>query len=116
MQRIIGAFEKVSFPDLGIFDVVAKVDTGAASGSVHATNIEEISLPTGEKAISFLPYGQTKKVTVNSFTTVTVKSSNGALSDRYVIPTTIIIEGVQYPINISLADRSAMKKAVLIGR
>lgn len=115
-RKILGTFEKVSFPDLGVFGIVAKIDTGASSGSVHATNIREITLSTGEKAIEFNPLGRKKTVTVNSFTTTEVRSSNGLMSQRYVIPTTVVIEDVQYSINISLADRSLMKKGVLIGR
>ena len=116
MEKVIGAFEKVSFPDFGLFDVVAKVDTGATSGSLHATRIKEISLPTGEKALTFLPYGKKKRITVNSFELKEVRSSNGVSSLRYFVPTTIEIEGVQYPIEVSLADRTLMKKAVLVGR
>lgn len=116
MEKVIGAFEKVSFPDFGLFDVVAKVDTGATSGSLHATKIKEIDLPTGEKALTFLPYGKKKRVTVNSFELKEVRSSNGVSSLRYFVPTTIEIEGVQYPIEVSLADRTLMKKAVLVGR
>lgn len=116
MEKVIGAFEKVSFPDFGLFDVVAKVDTGATSGSLHATRIKEIALPTGEKALTFLPYGKKKRITVNSFELKEVRSSNGVSSLRYFVPTTIEIEGVQYPIEVSLADRTLMKKAVLVGR
>ncbi|MGH7156911.1 MAG: ATP-dependent zinc protease family protein [Candidatus Saccharimonadales bacterium] len=116
MERVIGAFEKVSFPDFGLFDVVAKIDTGATSGSLHATRIKEITLPTGEKALRFLPYGRKKRVIVNSFELREVRSSNGVSNLRYFVPTTIEIEGVQYPIEVSLADRTLMKKAVLVGR
>jgi len=116
MNKVIGAFEKVSFPDFGLFDVVAKIDTGATSGSLHATKIKEIVLPTGEKALKFLPYGRKKRIIVNSFELREVRSSNGASALRYFVPTTIEIEGVQYPIEVSLADRTLMKKAVLVGR
>lgn len=116
MKKVIGAFEKVSFPDFGLFDVVAKIDTGATSGSLHATRIKEIVLPTGEQALQFLPYGRKKRVTVNSFSLKEVRSSNGASSLRYFVPTTIEVGGVQYPIEVSLADRTLMKKAVLVGR
>lgn len=116
MDRVIGAFEKVSFPDFGLFDVIAKIDTGATSGSLHATRIKEINLPTGEKALQFLPYGKKQRITVNSFTLKEVRSSNGVSSLRYFVPTTIEIEGVQFPIEVSLADRTLMKKAVLVGR
>lgn len=116
MERVIGAFEKVSFPDFGLFDVVAKIDTGATSGSLHATKIKEITLPTGERALRFLPYSRKRSVIVNSYELREVRSSNGASSMRYFVPTTIEIEGVQYPIEVSLADRTLMKKAVLVGR
>ncbi|MGA3150487.1 MAG: RimK/LysX family protein [Candidatus Saccharimonadales bacterium] len=116
MQKVIGAFEKVSLPDFGLFDVVAKVDTGATSGSVHATRIKEVLLSTGEKAVQFLPFGLDKAVTATGFTLKEVRSSNGAVSLRYCIPTTVTIRGVQYPISVTLADRTLMKKGVLIGR
>lgn len=116
MKKVIGAFEKVSFPDFGLFDVVAKIDTGATSGSLHATHIREVKLPTGETAVRFCPYGRRPAVTVSAFEQTMVTSSNGLSSMRYIIPTTIVIEGVNYPIQISLADRTMMKKGVLIGR
>jgi hypothetical protein len=116
MKKVIGAFEKVSFPDFGLFDVIAKIDTGATSGSLHATHIREVELPTGKTAVRFLPYGRKPAVTVSKFEQRQITSSNGLSSMRYVIPTTIIIEGVQYPIEISLADRTMMKKGVLLGR
>jgi len=116
MKKVIGAFEKVSFPDFGLFDVIAKIDTGATSGSLHATNIKEVKLTTGKIAVKFNPYGRKRSVTASSFQLKMVRSSNGESSMRYVIPTTIVIEGVQYPIEVSLADRTLMKKGVLIGR
>lgn len=115
-SKIIGAFEQVSFPDFGLNGLIAKVDTGAMSGALHATGIKEVELPTGQKAISFLPYGRGPRVEVADFQTTNVKSSNGKSEKRYVIPTIIVIRGVQYPINISLSDRSQMMKGVLIGR
>lgn len=116
MRKIIGSFEKVSFPDFGIIDVIAKVDTGATSGSLHATHIREITLSTGEKAVRFRPYGNKPSVTMSSFKYKMVRSSNGASTMRYIVPTSIIIRGVHYPIEVSLSDRSLMKKGVLIGR
>lgn len=116
MQKVIGSFEKVSFPDLGVIDVIAKVDTGATSGSLHATHIREVSLPTGEQAVRFRPYGNKPSVTVSAYKYKWVRSSNGESSMRYIIPTSVVIKGVHYPIEVSLADRTLMKKGVLIGR
>lgn len=116
MKRTIGSFEKVSFPDFALFDTIAKIDTGATSGAIHATDIKEIQLPTGTKALRFKPFGRSNYVTVNSYSRRKIRSSNGQVSNRYLIPTTIVIQGVQYPINATLADRSLMKKDVLVGR
>jgi hypothetical protein len=116
MRKVIGVFEKVDFPDFKLFDVVAKVDTGAFTGALHATQISEITLPTGEKALRFRPFDNNHEITVTAYRKKQVKSSNGGISSRYVISTTVTIEDVQYPINISLADRSSMMKGVLLGR
>jgi hypothetical protein len=116
MQKVISAFEKVSFPDLGIFDVVAKVDTGALSGALHATRIKEVKLRTGEMAVSFLPFGKKPQMEVVGFQKKEIRSSNGIIQERYIVPTVVVIEGAHYPINISLSDRSQMMKGVLLGR
>lgn len=116
MRKIIGAFEIVSFPDFGVEGVLAKIDTGATSGAVHAVRMKEITLETGEKAVSFYPLGSAQKVITSAFSVTTVKNSMGNTQKRFVVPTTVVIEGVQYPINISLTNRSRMKKKVLIGR
>lgn len=116
MKRIIGAFEKVSFPDLRIYNTIAKVDTGALSGALHATSIVVVKLPTGEKALKFTPYGQKKPVRLTAYRRKKVRSSNGQLQWRYIIRTTIVIRDVSYPISISLADRTQMMKAAIIGR
>lgn len=116
MRKVIGSFEKVSFPDFGLIDVIAKIDTGATSGSLHATAIEEVKLPTGKKALRFLPFGRRPAVLLESYKLKEVRSSNGESTMRYVIPTTIIIKDVQYPIRITVADRTLMKKGVLVGR
>lgn len=116
MKKIIGSFEKVSFPDFGLHNIIAKIDTGATSGSLHATHIKKTKLATGETAVRFRPYGTKPSVIASSFVYKMVRSSNGISSMRYVVPTTVVIEGVQYPIEISLTDRTLMKKGVLIGR
>jgi len=67
MKKVIGSFEKVSFPDFGLHNVIAKIDTGAASGSLHATDIKKVKLATGALAVKFRPYGTRPPVIASSF-------------------------------------------------
>lgn len=116
MNHIIGHRVTVDFPDFGVFGVVAKVDTGAYSGALHATSIKELVLPTGEKALTFKACSNKKAITVTDFHSKRVKSSNGLVSYRYVVHTTVVIGKVNYPIRITLSDRTGMLKPVLLGR
>lgn len=115
--KTVGSFEVVDFPDLGVVGVVAKVDTGAFSGTLHATNIREVTTKDAVPHLLFCPLGDTDhKAISRTYTVKQIRSSNGQLETRFVIDTKIILQGQEYPVTISLADRSAMMKAVLIGR
>jgi hypothetical protein len=96
--------------------VRAKIDTGAYTGALHCTKIEEVEGPEG-KILHFSPFDKPKKrFSTDSFVVSHVKSSNGKTENRYFITTDIAIDGQTYPILLSLANRSEMKWPVLIGR
>lgn len=114
---IFGIIEHVSFPELGIDDVPAKVDTGAYSGAMHCASIEVTKNAAGKKLLRFTPiHGAAKPVELTRFLRAQVRSSNGHMSDRYLIDTPVLIQGREYTIRIGLSDRSTMKTDVLIGR
>jgi hypothetical protein len=116
-QKIIGGFEVVSFPELNVKDTIAKVDTGAYSGALHATNVHESVGEDGKKILIFYPLGQKRlQTSTTGYKRKSIKSSNGQLETRYIIKTQIELNGKTYPITISLSDRTAMMKHVLIGR
>jgi hypothetical protein len=116
-RKTLGSFEVISFPEINVKDVIAKVDTGAYSGALHATNVQEIAGNDGKKALAFYPLGKKRlQATVSDYKRKTIKSSNGQLETRFVIKTSIVVQGELYPITISLTDRSAMMKYVIIGR
>ncbi len=116
-RPIIGSFAKVSFPEFQLRDVVAKIDTGAYSGALHATGMREVSDNEGVKRLQFHLLGdESRSAETVHYRKKRVRSSNGLLEERYVIRTTIQIEEVNYMVSISLSDRTNMKKEVLIGR
>jgi hypothetical protein len=115
-NKILGIFEPVSFPDFPELDTVsAKVDTGAFSGSLHCTNLE-VKLINGEEVLVFSPFDHPEvTITAKKFTLREVKNSNGTQM-RYFVRSKIKIKDQEYPIRLNLADRSQMKKSMLIGR
>ncbi len=118
-KKIIGRTEKVSFPDLDIFEIDAKVDTGAYTSSLHCHHIE---LVNGKKEVTFFvldpshPEFNKKKITHVISDIRNIRSSNGLTEERIVIKTIIRMCGEEYPVELSLSDRSEMRYPLLLGR
>lgn len=114
----IGCLETISLPDLGVRHVWAKIDTGAYSGALHCTDITIVRRGVVRKRIlKFTPLGNAELSTeTDSFIKTYVRSASGHRIKRFIIDTTIEIRGQTYPIRIGLADRTDLKRSVLIGR
>lgn len=116
-RMIFGAFERVSFPRFNITDVIAKIDTGADSGAIHCSYIEEAVDARGKRVLRFTPiHSENGVIETHDFIRAFVRSSTGHRLRRYIVHTVIEIEGKQYSIRIGLSDRSDMQFDVLIGR
>lgn len=116
-RHLIGRCLEVGFPSLGIENLTAKVDTGAYSGALHATKMKEVKTKDGKTSLQFSPLGSdTHTLETDVYHKRKVRSSNGAISQRYAIDTEIEILGRLYPITLTLTDRSSMKHEMLIGR
>ncbi len=117
-QSVLGIIEPIAFPELGVVEVLAKVDTGAYSGALHCELIEEFVDPkTRKKVLKIVPVdSQYKPVIIEKFATVYTRSSSGHRLRRYLIDTTVVIQGQEYPIRIGITKRTMMNMKVLIGR
>jgi len=117
-RKVLGIIEQVSFPELGIESVSAKVDTGAYSGALHCEEIDEIIHPvTGKKALKIRPIDSAySEVIIEHFKRVYTRSSSGHRLQRYVIETAMIVQGQTYMIKIGVTKRDLMNMKVLIGR
>ena len=120
-QGILGWREWVDLPELGITQLKAKVDTGARSSSLPAFDIHTFDRD-GQLWVKFsvhpLQHDNTQTVAceapVKDYRQVT--DSGGHRSMRYVIETTLTLGDQQFPIEMTLADRSDMLFRMLIGR
>lgn len=118
MKKALGIFENVSFPDLGVEGILAKVDTGAFSGALNCTDIKVFRRGVDRRRIlKFTPLGDKKLATeTEDFEETYIRSSTGHRIKRYIITTTILINGKKYKLKIGLSNRQLMKRDVLIGR
>lgn len=117
-KKIIGRRELISILDLELFDLDAKVDTGADSNSLHCDDI----FIDDENFVHFTlldeihPAYHGKKMKVPLYKLKKVKSSNGVLQERASIKVTVSFYGKKYKTIISLTNRADMKFPMLIGR
>jgi hypothetical protein len=117
-KKIIGRKEKITILDLELYDLDAKVDTGADSNALHCDNIDL----SKEGYVSFSLLDKThesyhgKRLTLPVYKLKKVRSSNGELQVRPSIQVNVIFFQKQYKTVISLTNRSDMLYPMLIGR
>lgn len=117
----LGRIETVSFPELNLYNIEAKVDTGAYTTALHCHSIEVKTennrqilcarlLDPNHAEYNDMPlcfYGFKKKLIRNSF---------GQVEERFIIKTRIRMGGKTILAFVSLSDRESMKYPVLLGR
>lgn len=117
---VIGWREYVSLPQLGLNDFTAKIDTGALTTALHATDIRPFSGEDGRTWVEFRPPDLGHSAPDLCRARVSdhrqVKNSGGMTEDRYFIRTNLKVEHREFLVEISLTDRGEMKYPMLIGR
>lgn len=120
-MKIIGRIDKANFPELSLSDINVKIDTGAYTSTIHSHHIKEVSID-GEEHIEFQlldpthPKYKDEIFKTKRYKRKRVKNSFGKSEQRFVVETTILIFEEEYPIELSLSERSDMKYPILIGR
>lgn len=120
-KLVIGALELCDLPDLKISDLHMRVDTGAATSSLHVDNIQEFK-KDDENWIQFdihPDYHNVEKVVRREAKVKAIrniKTSNDVSQNRYVIDTQIVIGGHCWMVELNLTDRSNMTYLMLLGR
>ncbi len=118
---IIGGAEWCALPGLNIPAIKARVDSGAKTSALHASNIQKINR-RGEKWVSFEvhPIQETRRITIRCEAKVIdqriVKSSSGISEKRFVIQSSMKIGSYEWNIELTLANRDSMGFRMLLGR
>lgn len=115
----IGWCELVDLPELSLFDMHAKIDTGANTSSLHATRIRVFERDGAQwvrfrspRSVGHAP--QDCEALLLEKRQIT--SSNGTKQDRYVIQTEARLGPLTWRAQITLANRATMAFPILVGR
>lgn len=117
VKRTIGRLEYIALPKIGVTRVQAKMDTGAYRSALHYQTLDlkgSEALP--ELVVTFAMGRKRKRIVFHEFQLVTVKSSTGHRTERYLITTSVRLNGQVVRTQFTLFDRSDMKNQVLLGR
>lgn len=115
--QVIGQAELVDFPGYKLFSVPARIDTGARTSAIWATDIT-----LKDDLLSFKLFGKSsefysgKVITATEFSETIVASSIGEPQKRYKVIIPIRIKNKRILANFTLANRSTQVYPLLIGR
>ncbi|MFT4831619.1 MAG: ribosomal protein S6--L-glutamate ligase [Psychroserpens sp.] len=118
---IIGSEEWCVFKEMGIPAIKARVDSGARTSSIQATNIKVFTKGVQE----WVKFEVNPLQDNRSFNMLceaklvdrrTVKSSSGISEERMVIKTPVTMGNETFDIELTLANRDTMEFRMLLGR
>ena len=116
-MHVLGRYDRVDLPDLGLSNIHAKIDTGAYTCSLHCQKAEVV-----DGRLEFILLDQEHpeftgmKFYSDNFEKRDIRNSFGEVEKRFVIVTTITIFGEVITAEFSLCNRGSLKFPILIGR
>jgi glutathione synthase/RimK-type ligase-like ATP-grasp enzyme len=117
--QTIGRHIRVSMPELGVRDILGKVDTGAYQSALHAENImvdNQNILHCNITYTSLSGKPVVRQVSFRHYDIVSVTNTSGKPEQRYRIKTLVSIAGKEYRTPLTLTNRGSMKSPMLLGR
>lgn len=116
-MQILGRSDRVDLPKLGLFNVQAKVDTGAFNCCLHCESAEVVD---GKLEFVLLdpehPGFTGTKFVFKRFKQRQIRNSFGESELRYVIKTQIRIFNRKIRAEFSLSNRGNLRFPILLGR
>jgi len=117
-KHVLGRAEYVSFVEIDVHDIPARIDTGAQTSAIWASDIHE----EADGGLSFVlfdvtsPHHQPHRHYVNTFTKSKIKSTIGVTEERYKVLLLLECRGRRIRASFTLANRSRQVYPVLVGR
>lgn len=115
-KTLIGRAEKVRFPTAGNSRLHARIDTGAKTSSIWATDVIETDEGLVVRFASPEHEINKHQVVFEHYDRVRVASSMGHQQMRYRVKMPVVIKGRRIMATFTLSDRSTQVYPVLMGR
>ena len=118
---IVGSEEWCGLPELGLPAIKARIDSGAKTSAIHASNLQKF-MRDDELWVSYEvhPLHENRRVIVQCESKVVdtrlIKNTSGMSEKRFVIRTPLVLDGETWEIEITLANRDSMGLKMLLGR
>lgn len=119
--KTIGTTDVIDLPEVGIFDVPCKIDTGADTSAIHCDEV--LVREIGGKRILYFklldinhPLYTGQELCTDRFKEKKVKSSFGKVADRFQVRLKVQIYGKKYLTNFNLSQRPEMNYPILLGK
>ena len=117
LMHVLGRYDRVDLPELGLSNIHAKIDTGAYTCSLHCHKAEVVD---GKLEFILLdqehPEFTGMKFVFEKFEKRDIRNSFGEVEKRFVILTSITIFEEVITTEFSLSNRGSLKFPILIGR
>jgi len=114
---MLGRYDRVDLPELGLSNIHAKIDTGAYTCSLHCKMAQVVD---GKLEFILLdqehPEFTGMKFVFSNFEKRDIKNSFGEVEKRFVIVTSITIFEEVITTEFSLSNRGSLNFPILIGR
>ena len=119
-KRIIGHKEVLDLPELGLYNIEAKIDTGAETSVLHCDDMEVLTIKGHMYINAYIrpdqEHDKTIKLTFPVHRERTVKSSFGQSEIRHIFLTKVRLFDELFDIKLSFRNRSNMSYPMLLGR
>lgn len=118
-KPLIGMSELIDLPELELFLMPAKVDTGAYTSALHCEQVRIVYVDQQPRLSFWVTDSQGKPLREHQYAEFSqrrVRNSFGGGEKRYVITTCVALLGRRIRAEFTLANRRQLRTPILLGR
>ncbi len=113
---VIGWREWIALPDFKLYQLRAKIDTGARTAALYAADLEYQMVDDVEHVSFSLPFDENRRLLYPVHGRRRVRNTSGVSETRTVVRTMMVLGAAQWEVDIALSNRKNMLNPIILGR